>query len=172
MKFVINNIYLQGVLYMYIETTININRGVLARLIKASQVSGKSKSHIISCLMQRLSNDSKYMEKAWSRIQYQDRGNREEWRCIHMRLGQHEYEFFIDLRKFYKFSVSFLITYAIKKYLDEIVSKILNSNDTYNYINYVLSRIIISGVVCWVIYWGLPNNLLSTIYRFRNQMLK
>ena len=157
---------------MYIETTININSSVLARLVKATLVSGKSKSYIISCLMQRLSNDFEYLGKAWLRIRYQERGNRKEWKCTHIKLRQDEYELFIDLRKFYKFSVSFLITFAIIKYLDEIVSKIENSTDNYNYKNYILSRIIISGVICWVLYWGLPDILLSTIDRFRNQMLK
>lgn len=164
------NIYLPEELLMFIQTTINIKCNNLEKLLKATLITGKSKTYILSCLMNRLSKDITILERYWSRIQYQQRSNKKVWRCVHVSIRQDEYEFFIDLRKIYKSSVSFLIAYGIEKYLDEIVRKILNSVDNYSYRNYILSRVVISGVVCWILYWGLPDILLSSLWRINKNV--
>ncbi|OHD63030.1 MAG: hypothetical protein A2176_09420 [Spirochaetes bacterium RBG_13_51_14] len=75
-----------------------------------------------------------------------------------------EYEFFLDLRKVFKQSVSRLVAYAIDKYLDEITQKIRKGSDNYRFKNYAISRIIIEGVICWVLYWGVPRKLIAELY--------
>ncbi|OHD66700.1 MAG: hypothetical protein A2176_11185 [Spirochaetes bacterium RBG_13_51_14] len=145
---------------MIIETTVNINIDNLNRLAFASLTSGRSKNIIVSSLLRRLAEDSEKLQKTWSRVRYQNRDDKQNWRRLHLTLRPDEYEFFIDMRMVFKLSVSYLIAYAVEKYLDEIMHKILRRTDNYRYKNYIVSRIIIDGVICWMQYWGIPRTLL------------
>jgi len=72
-------------------------------------------------------------------------------------LMEDEYEFFTDLRKFHKISVSALIAYAIKKYLND---KIMDGGiDNYPFKNYILSCGIKDDYVYWQIIWGYPEKV-------------
>jgi len=146
---------------MYIVTTVNINIVILTRISQASILTGTSKNCIISSILRRFAYDHEKYEKSWSRVRYQNRDIKENWRNLHITLRPDEYEFFIDFRKFYKLSVSHCIAIAVKQYLDEIIHKIINRGDNYRYKNYTISRILINGVICWMQYWGAPNKLFS-----------
>ncbi|MDM8001735.1 MAG: hypothetical protein QUS66_02330, partial [Bacteroidota bacterium] len=82
-------------------------------------------------------------------------------RGLHITLKPDEYEFLLDMRKFFKQSISRLVAYAIDTYLDDVIAEINKGTDNYWYSNYALSRIIIDGVVCWILYWGIPEKLLT-----------
>lgn len=62
------------------------------------------------------------------------------------------------MRKFFKKSVSFLVSIAIEKYLSNFsLSKGLKTNThTDNYQNYIISYKKLNGAICWNIYWGMP----------------
>ena len=153
---------------MNIITTINVNIVILTMISNASILTGTSKNCIISSLLRRFADDHERHEKSWTRVRYQDRDIKENWRKMHITLRPDEYEFFIDLRKFYKLSVSHCIATAVEQYLDEIISKILNCGDNYRYKNYTISRTLINGVICWIQYWGLPDTLFSNGYHCRS----
>ena len=110
---------------MHIETTININIDILDRLLQASSITGESKRNIISSLMRRLSEDYEKIAVPWKRIAYQKRDSKNKWKRLHVTLLPDEYEFFLDLRKACKLSVSRLVAYAVDKYLDEIVAEFI-----------------------------------------------
>ncbi|HOT43857.1 MAG TPA: hypothetical protein PLM53_05345 [Spirochaetota bacterium] len=149
---------------MNIDTTININSHVYGLLSKAIVLTGYSKNQIISSLMRRIGDDHDAMIATWTRIRYQKRGNKEDWRQLHLTLRPDEYEFFLDLRKVFKFSVSCLVAYAVEKYLDEILKKLYKGDDNYRYKNYMFQRIIVDGVVCWMLSWGIPQSIVVSHY--------
>jgi hypothetical protein len=149
---------------MDIETTINLNSYIFSLISRAAMLTGLSKRDIISCVMRRLGDDYEKMTITWARVRYQKRDENPKWHLIHITLKPDEYEYFLDLRKVFKFSVSCLIAIAVEKYLDEIM-KILNENiDNYRYCNYLFTRRIIDGVVCWILSWGIPRRLIADYY--------
>ncbi len=146
---------------MSIDTTIYINSILFRRLSEAEKISGQTKSQIVSSLLRRLADDHTAMLVSWSRVRYQKRDAEKNWRRFHLHLRQDEYEFFLDLRKFFKRSVSNLIAYALSRHLNELMRKIKESPDNYQYRNYILSQIIIDNVICWILYWGVPKRIIT-----------
>ncbi len=143
---------------MIIETTINVDLSVLNDLARASYVTGVSKRDIISSLLKRLSNDHSTMVQSWKRVRYQKRVGNDVWKCLHVLLWPDEYEFFLDLRKVCKMSVSFLISYAVAKYLDEVINSLIKRTDNNRYKNYTIINRVVDGIICWIYYWGVPRS--------------
>ena len=146
---------------MEIDTTIYVKIDHAAILSMVEQKSGRSRRDIVSLLMRRLADDRGVTPQPWKRIRYQPRSSRNDWCRLHLLLREDEYEFFLDLRKFYKRSVSFLIAYAITRYRDEILIIRNPQCDNYQYRNYILSRIIVDKITCWILYWGVPDTLVN-----------
>ncbi|MBN2160451.1 MAG: hypothetical protein JW807_13740 [Spirochaetes bacterium] len=143
-----------------IETTLYLRNYQRTRLLEAVVTTGQPRGRIISALMKKIAGDHGKLIRSWSRVKYQDRSG-EKGREFHVTLKPDEYEFFQDLRKFFKRSVSGLVADAVDKYLDEVIEEITKETDNYWYSNYALSSIIIDGVVCWILYWGIPKKLLT-----------
>ncbi len=147
---------------MLIESTIHIHKSILEMLNRGSEITGGSRTFIIKLLMQRVMSNNQQMLKSHSRIKYQARDNKENWYRLHVVINEYEYEYYLDMRKFYKMSVSFILAYAVRRYLDEILSELLNRNkntDNYFYKNYIFVNRTIDGITCWQIYWGIPQKL-------------
>ncbi len=146
---------------MLIETTININCNLLLRVDEVSVKVGRSRRFIISWLLGRLSDDREMPPVSWSRIRYQERDDEKNWEGSHLYLTPVEYELFLDLKKVFKMSGSYLIAYAIVKYLNELMLKDAGFADNYRFTNYGLSRFVVNKVVCWTQYWGIPPQLIK-----------
>ncbi len=144
---------------MIIETTVNIDVNVLWKISKASIIAGVSKHDIISSLLKRLSYDHRRLLQSWKRVRYQKRAGNNVWKCFHIMLWPDEYEFFLDLRKVCKRSVSYLIAYAVEKYLDEVINDLIKIVDNNRYKNYTIIGRVVDGIVCWTYYWGIPRTL-------------
>ncbi len=147
---------------MIVETTINIHKNVLEMLNRGAASTGRTKTFIIKLLMQRVMTDNQKMLQSNSRVKYQARDMTENWHRLHMVLSEYEYEYYLDMRKFYKMSVSFILAYAAMRYLDVILNELHkrgNSADNYFYKNYVFIKKTIDKVICWQIYWGIPQKL-------------
>jgi hypothetical protein len=144
---------------MTIETTVNIDANVLWKISRASMIAGVSKRDVISSLLRKLSCDHRSLVQSWTRVRYQKRAGNNTWKCVHITLWPDEYEFFLDLRKVCKKSVSCLIAYAVEKYLDEVVKGLIKITDNNRYKNYTIIGRIVDGIVCWTYYWGLPRTL-------------
>jgi len=140
---------------MFIETTLYVHRSILNTLSTRAAKTGISRTSIINHLMQRVMKDDKRMIKTCSRVQYQKRDRKEYWTRIHIFLNEYEYEYYLDLRKFLKMSVSLILAYAVLMYLDELT--VVNmSVDNYFFRNYIFIKKTVDGIVCWQIYWGVP----------------
>lgn len=143
---------------MRIQTTINISMEKLDKLIIAAERLKTSRTAIISSLLNHHSRINRRSLEMWKSVKYQERMDKSKWRRCHISVRADEYEFFIDLRKVMKMSVSFLIAYAIDEYLDELFSPTDKSVDNYPYCNYMISKFEVGNVICCVFCWGIPPN--------------
>jgi hypothetical protein len=102
-------------------------------------------------------------------VRYQKRGSRAAWHAFHLRLREDEYEYLLDLRKLLKMSVSLILAYAVKKYLDKLLvffqkakpGKCLTDNNCF--MNYVIIKEEIQGVISWRLLWGFPPDIAGII---------
>ena len=144
---------------MNIETTANMHINILRKIERASVTLNKSQMYIVRLLLGVLLEDEEKHTRSWSRIRYQKRDVPENWTTFHLTLRQDEYDFTQDLRKVYRMSLSYVIAYAVDKFLDIIISKLTsikfnNKIDCFLYSNYIVSYKKIEGVHCWQYCWG------------------
>ena len=149
---------------MTIDTTIHVHKNILEILNKRAEATGMARTCIIKLLMQRVMKSSQKMIKAYSRIKYQQRDTKDNWYRLHISVTEYEYEYYLDMRKFFKMSVSYILAFAVWKYLDDIVNELLNGNkntDNYFFRNYILIKETLDGIVRWQIYWGIDPQILN-----------
>lgn len=99
------------------ETTVNIDRETYAKLTKASETYGVSRSRIIAMLLDLYVQSEETPECATGTVKYQKTQPHENWKKLHIVIPGHTCEFFDDVRKLWKLSVSFLVVLAVQKYL-------------------------------------------------------
>jgi hypothetical protein len=153
---------------MRIETTLNVHQDVLSQLIETSMMTMRSMSSIMAMVLHRITVDSCIMSRSFKRIQYQKRDRENNWKTVHVVVDSATYEYFLDMRKVFKMSVSLLLAIAVSKYLKDIINDLCNNKDTDNYLcrSYLISKKVIDGVSCFYIYWGIPgiNHLKKLFY--------
>jgi hypothetical protein len=140
---------------MIIHTTININDAIMTRLDNAVLSTGKTRSDLIVDVMKKVLGEYRGLLTYRGRVRYQEKGPGDSWKRMHITLLARDYEFFLDSRKLFKRSVSFLIAYAIIKYLDEVCNN-PDNQDNYQFIHYAIVPKIVDTAICWKIYWGFP----------------
>ena len=145
-----------------IETTLNIHIETLEMINKLSRVCKISRSKVIKNLLKKVMDKDLTSFSFNKCIKYQDSDAKENWHKFHIILDVDEYEFFIDLRKFFKKSVSAIVSYAVKKYYKEMIKS--KKTDNYLFKNYIIIKKIINNVVTWKICWGYTEKMLKTIY--------
>lgn len=118
---------------------------------------GIKRSELIMKLVKEMMNSIPDTEQMGNLIRYQERSGPESWRRVHLQVRMDEYEYLLDLRKFFKMSVSLIVAYAVKKYLNKI-TKNLNT-DNYQFKNYVVIREVVDNIISWRIYWGYPRTI-------------
>jgi hypothetical protein len=117
-----------------IKTTLNMNSKIEEKLIDASISLMKSKSEIIKLLLEKVKKDRKGYLKKFIRVKYQNRDPDANWMVFHINFTNSEYEHFLDMRKFFKSSLSRIIALAVEKYLHTIEG---NNCDNYDFSNYL-----------------------------------
>ena len=143
---------------MRIETTLNVHQDILSQLFEASVITMKSMSSIIAMVLHRITVDNCVVSRSFKRVQYQERDRENDWKTVHVVVDSATYEYFLDMRKLFKMSVSLLLAIAVSKYLEDIINDLCNNKNTDNYLcrNYIISKKVIDGVSCFYIYWGIP----------------
>ena len=140
------------------ETTLNIHADILEKINIGAQASGMTRSRFIVCLIQKVMQDITNPECIGSMVRYQKRKPLKEWNIFHLQLQLDEYEYFLDLRKLLKMSVSLILAYAVKKFLDKKIREKLTDNyQTFH--NYIIAKEVIDNIICWKLIWGFPPNL-------------
>ena len=148
---------------MKIESTINISHQNI-ELIEKSRIKLKiSKNELITLLISQVINEKKRKFKGFKRIKYQKRNSSRKYKAIHISWIPDLYEKCIDLRKYYKMSVSYILSIALKKYLSKIMQQ--KHNYTINFKNYFLLTRIINNIPVFIITWDYidENNMIKLL---------
>jgi hypothetical protein len=139
------------------ETTLNIRLDIYEKINHAARHNRISRSDMIILLLKKVMDSLPYPAGPGRMVQYQQKSMPDEWRTFHVSLRMDDYEYFLDLRKIMKMSVSLILAYAVNKYLKQLLRKI--DTDNYQFKNYILEKTIIDGIICWKLIWGFPPNL-------------
>jgi len=126
-------LYLYGGITMVIETTANIDLGTY-RKIKATAKGVKVPAcRLVNLLLKIVVKEMPFDCRLYRTVEYQADRPVDDWVCFHLRLSGAVYESGHDARKLMKYSLSFLLCYAVSVYLDKAV-KILAEDE--NLISY------------------------------------
>jgi len=139
------------------ETTLNIRIDIYKKIKAASRSQGIPLSHLIAILIKKVMDDMSHQGHFGRLVQYQERRNRGEWHKFHWYVREDDYEYFQDLRKLMKMSVSLILAYAVEKFLYTVLKG--NNTDNNRYRNYLIIRDVIDDIVCWKFIWGFPPHL-------------
>ncbi len=141
------------------ETTINIRLEILEKIKETAVAKGISCSKMIRILMQKVMGEDMQYVRMGRLVQYQKKRRKEEWHKFHVTWREDEYEYYTDLRKMLKRSVSLILAYAVKRYLQEIINDKSTDNYRAQYSNYVVVRENIGNIICWKLIWGYPPHI-------------
>ncbi len=139
------------------ETTLNIHTDIFRQIAKAARSNNITCSEMILYLIKKTARDISNPGRIGRLVQYQDRARPKEWRVFHVRVREDMYEYWLDLRKLLKMSVSLILAQAVKRYLNKPIK--INSTDNNLCKNYIILKKIVDSVVVWKFVWGFPRNL-------------
>ncbi|TAL34463.1 MAG: hypothetical protein EPN93_12130 [Spirochaetes bacterium] len=141
-----------------VTTSINMAPATRDSIAGAAQRLGKTQHEIIVELLTRLMRDVHQLLGGFTGVRRQTGKPEGGWYCFCIRFNAEEYEYFTDMRKLCKKSVSLLVAIAVKKYMAELLAK--ENSELINYIRYKGSAVSFSnsdGIACWQLYWGTPS---------------
>jgi hypothetical protein len=139
------------------ETTLNIRADILEQIARAAHANKISCSEMIELLLQQVTADIADPGRIGRMVRYQVRCSSQEWRVFHVQVREDAYEYWLDLRKLLKMSVSLILAFAVKKFLCKLMK--INSTDNYLCKNYIIIKDIIDSIIVWKFVWGYPPNL-------------
>jgi hypothetical protein len=143
------------------ETTLNIHVDILEIIKREASLKNISNSKLIHFLIQKVAEDIGDPGTIGRMVKYQDRHKPEEWHFFHIQVREDVYEYWLDLKKLLKMSLSLILAYALKKYLKEKLKIINTDNNRFN--SYIITKEIIDNVIVWKYIWGIPPNLEKVI---------
>ena len=123
----------------------------------AAMKKGVSRTDLIIYLLKSVMNDISVPCDFGCLVRYQKRSNQENWHTFHIKLRIDEYEYFLDLRKLLKMSVSRILADAARRYLQNKGKK--NIGNKYQFKNYIIIKELINNSICWKLVWGYPYNI-------------
>lgn len=143
------------------KTTINMHRDSLKTLAAAAASRGISRSAMAIILLKKEMSGFTGPGDIGTLVRYQKRAKTGDWHKFHIRYRPDEYEYFQDMRRLGKFSVSYILQRAIKKYI--LQKRRQDNSDNYPLKNYLIIKDVIDDIVCWTLYWGFPRNIEKII---------
>jgi hypothetical protein len=106
---------------MYIETTANIDLGTYRTIKAAAKELGVSARKLVNLLLKIVVREMPFDYRIYQTVEYQGDRPKEDWVCFHLRLTGAVYESGHDMRKLMKYSLSFLLCYAVRVYMEKAV---------------------------------------------------
>ncbi len=139
------------------DTTLNVRAEVLEEIARSARLKGISRSKMIAHLLKKVSTDISEYGKIGRLVQYQTRERTKNWRVFHVQPREDEYEYWLDMRKLLKMSVSLILALAVKRYLSKSLT--IKTTDNNQCKNYIIIKEVIDSVIVWKLVWGWPPNL-------------
>ncbi len=145
---------------MEIRSTIYVHVDVLSRINDAAGRDREFRNRLIITLLKRVMQDHEKLAKNFRSVKYQDDDAPDRWKTLHVKFVGAENEYFHDMRKGFKMSVSLILAYAVKNYFVEVLNDLMHDNwmDNYPPKNYLIINEVVDDIVCWRIYWGFPSD--------------
>ncbi len=134
-----------------IKSSVYINTAKMQRLEEFSADNGLEFDDVVALLLRKILSAGNLYAKKYVAVKYQDADPDKNWKTATVYYNGVDYEYFTDMRKFFKESVSRLLSRAIDLYLDTILSK----EGLLNYENYdwdICSDEVKTGMI-WSIFW-------------------
>ena len=147
-----------------IRTTCVMKLDVWAALLDASLKTKMDMCTILVRITKMLFRDySKYVN-LYGQLKYQERTPKGTKKRVHISMSECTYDYFQDMRKVFRKSISFMFAIAVEEYLDQIVEELLKQEcvkpeDNYPFENYAILEKRIEDVTCWLICWGVPEDV-------------
>lgn len=148
---------------MAVRTTLHLNRRMAEVLDENAKKLGLSRSELVMMLAYRQMMRNKKRAAFLQVVRYQKRKPNTEWKSVHIAIKESDYVFLVEMRCFYKISVSCLINMALcellySKYCIYNNRFIKNFKDKNLYNGHGMMTENTKTSVCWRIYWNLPTN--------------
>ena len=137
---------------MYLKTTINLTYSYKKIISKEAARLSITQNELIIFLILKFLKNKNIKFKSFSNVKYQNKLNSEKWKKAHLKLSAEFYEKCLDLRKFCKLSLSYIVALAIEKFL---IGKNIKQIDNYTS-NYVSIFKIIENCPTFIVLWGIP----------------
>ena len=150
------------------RTTVNLNLNISNLITNAALLRNLSDSEMIVILLKKVLADLQQPIRMWRLIEYQKRRPHKDWKPVHVNYNENEYEYFMDLKKISKKSLSLIITQAAEKYLQGINDEKKNYNNLCDV--YTVTQEYIYSTRCLKIIWGFPPQLEQHL-RYSNKLL-
>ncbi len=152
---------------MFIRTTYVMRTEVLQLLIKAQEKTKLSMEQLLAHVMRKMRTHHEAYLSDDGRIQYQKRHDETSKLPIKkvrvkVKLLESEYNFFQEMRYFFRRSISLVMAIAVFRYLEEVLEEILKFDNTdlreyfYPYENRAKFIKCIENVPTFKIWWGIP----------------
>lgn len=136
----------------FISTTLYVNIKILEKINLAGNIKNISSNEIISILLRKMLKKYKNKFKFYHPVKYQKKDPKKQWKRHHVKFNDVDYELFTDQRKFYKLSVSLLLTQAVEEYLDELLNE-ERPKDNYQNCIHKITQDSQNDYIIWNIYW-------------------
>ena len=155
-----------------IATTLYLHVNNILLIEDIASRSRITRKKVIVTLLMMIMKDFYDHREIFTTVKYQRDDVKKNWRRFHIRLRWDENEFFADLRKLCKCSVSNLLAIAVRKYSGELYNRESGDVDNYpHYRHYVLHHEVVQGVMSWRFYWGFPEKELKKL-RMRGKYIR
>ncbi len=150
-----------------IKTTYMMTKEILMMLKDAEKRTGWSMVDLIIAVMRSAMRHHAKYEREHGRIAYQKRLDNEGMPIPKVRVKvkflEREYDYFNDMRRFFRRSISHVIAIAVLEYLPELVERIESGAyddevDSYPYKNCAIYDKCIEEATVFHIWWGLPSD--------------
>lgn len=146
---------------MAVKTTLHLQRTIADALDAKAEEMGLSRSELVMLLAY---NQMMKFEKHAALLQvvrYQARNAEGEWKTVHIAINESDYVFLVEMRCFYKMSVSYIINMALCELLYSkyciINKKFIRHFRDKNYFNgHGMIADLKKASICWRIFWNLP----------------
>lgn len=139
------------------RTTLNLHINTMTEINRRSAECAVSRRSIIVRLLMMLMRDAHSVDMRFTNVRYQPDDPSGNWHCFSILFREDEHEFFVDLRKIYKCSISLLVAIAVERYLDEVAPiEPIKRHNYARFYNYLIQLDSVDGVMLWRIYWGFP----------------
>ncbi len=149
------------------RTTVYLEETCIEKLNETKIKLDISRNRLVLMLLERIAKRGDFQAKSFKPVCYQECSPGSKRKTMHVRFDPANYEKAQDMRRNFKYSVSWFVVYGIDNFLDEILDEFTGTGDYENKtVNYEQNFLAISDVYGNVqgfcSFWGIPEKKYIT----------